>query len=56
MSLPLAHLGHWWGQIVFAAPVLILVGVLLYDKVRSRGRGRQAGRRRGRGRRSGEAP
>jgi len=42
VSLPLAHLGHWWGQIVFAAPVLILVGVLLYDKVRSRRRERKS--------------
>jgi len=40
VSLPLAHLGHWWGQIVFAAPVLGLVGVLLYDKARNRGRRR----------------
>ncbi len=45
MTLPLAHFGHWWGQLVFAAPVLILVGLLLFDKLRGRSTARRGERR-----------
>ncbi len=46
MSVPLAHLGHWYGEIAFAVPLLVLVALAGWDRLKRRGRG-------GRGRRGG---
>jgi membrane protein implicated in regulation of membrane protease activity len=36
-----AHLGHWYVQIAFAAPALVIIGYLLRDSVRRRLRERR---------------
>jgi membrane protein implicated in regulation of membrane protease activity len=33
---PLAHFGHWYVQVIFAAPVLVLVVLMGIDTVRKR--------------------
>ena len=31
MTLPLAHFGHWWGSLIYASPVFVMAGALLYS-------------------------
>ncbi len=33
---PLAHAGHWAGQILYLMPVLAMVGAIVYSKIRGR--------------------
>jgi hypothetical protein len=37
----LAHFGHWYVQLIFAAPVLLLGGAMAVDSVRKRRKGRE---------------
>ncbi len=39
--LVFAHLGHWYVQIAFAAPALVIIGYLLRDSIRRRLRERR---------------
>jgi hypothetical protein len=32
----LAHAGHWAGQLLYLAPVLAMVGAILWGKIRGR--------------------
>ena len=41
--LVFAHLGHWYVQLAFAAPALVIIGYLLRDSVRRRLRERRGG-------------
>jgi membrane protein implicated in regulation of membrane protease activity len=41
--LVFAHLGHWYVQLAFAAPALLIIGYLLRDSVRRRLRERRRG-------------
>jgi hypothetical protein len=41
MMLPLAHLGHWYVLLPFAAPVIALTGALLLLAWRERRRDRE---------------
>lgn len=34
--LVLAHAGHWLAQLLYAAPLLVLAGVILASKLRER--------------------
>jgi hypothetical protein len=36
-----AHLGHWYVQLAFAVPALVIIGYLLRDSVRRRLRERR---------------
>jgi TRAP-type mannitol/chloroaromatic compound transport system permease small subunit len=45
MTFPLAHFGHWWGQLLFAAPVLLLFLFVGWDNIRQRWRGRRGERK-----------
>jgi hypothetical protein len=36
MTPPLAHAGHWLAQIAYLAPLIGLVGFLLWGKLRAR--------------------
>ena len=38
MTLPVAHAGHWLSSLIYVVPVAVLVGLLLLDRVRNRGR------------------
>jgi hypothetical protein len=40
-TLPLAHFGHWWGQLLFALPVVLLFGFVAWDNIKRRWRDRQ---------------
>jgi hypothetical protein len=40
MSLPLAHFGHWWGSMIYAAPVLVMVVALLWSSWKEKRRNR----------------
>jgi hypothetical protein len=33
---PLAHAGHWLAQIAYLAPLVLLVGMLVWGKLRER--------------------
>jgi hypothetical protein len=33
----LAHAGHWLAQLLYLAPVLAMVGAILWGKIRNRG-------------------
>jgi hypothetical protein len=37
VSPPLAHAGHWAAQLLYLAPVLAMVGAILWAKIRGRG-------------------
>jgi hypothetical protein len=41
--LVLAHLGHWYVQLAFAGPALVIIGFLARDSLRRRLRERRAG-------------
>ena len=32
----LAHVGHWWGYLLYAIPVVIVLGSIVITKVRER--------------------
>ena len=34
---PLAHAGHWAAQLLYLAPLLAMVGAILWAKIRGRG-------------------
>jgi hypothetical protein len=34
--LPLAHLGHWYFQVLFAVPALAVIGYMIRDSLRKR--------------------
>jgi hypothetical protein len=34
---PLAHAGHWAAQLLYLAPVLAMVGAILWGKIKGRG-------------------
>jgi len=34
---PLAHAGHWAAQLLYLAPVLAMVGAIVWAKIRGRG-------------------
>lgn len=36
LLLPLAHVGHWWGYILYAVPVLIVLGSVVTTLIRER--------------------
>jgi hypothetical protein len=38
--LAFAHLGHWYVQLAFAAPALVIIGYMTRDSVRRRRRRR----------------
>ena len=38
MIVPIAHAGHWLSSLIYVVPVAVLVGLLLLDRVRNRGR------------------
>jgi hypothetical protein len=40
MSVPFAHIGHWYVQLAFAVPALLLIGVMARDSLRRRRGGR----------------
>jgi hypothetical protein len=35
----LAHFGHWYVQLIFASPVLVLGGAMAVDTIRKRRKG-----------------
>ena len=37
MTPPLAHAGHWAAQLLYLAPVLAMVGAIVWAKIRARG-------------------
>jgi hypothetical protein len=39
-----AHLGHWYVQLAFAVPALIVIGYIARDSLRRRWRERRGGR------------
>jgi ABC-type transport system involved in Fe-S cluster assembly fused permease/ATPase subunit len=39
--IPLAHFGHWYVQILFVAPVVLLVGALSFQSWRENRRRRK---------------
>jgi ABC-type multidrug transport system permease subunit len=41
MSLPLAHFGHWWGSLIYASPVLVMAGALVFANWREKRRRRK---------------
>jgi hypothetical protein len=41
VTLPLAHLGHWYVQIAFAVPSLLIIGYMGRDSLRRRRRARR---------------
>ena len=34
---PIAHAGHWIGQLLYLAPVLAMIGAIVWAKIRGRG-------------------
>ncbi len=38
MTVPIAHAGHWLSSLIYVVPVAVLVGLLMLDRVRNRGR------------------
>lgn len=39
-----AHAGHWLPQLLYVAPVAVLLGAVLIGRIRDRRSGRSAGR------------
>jgi hypothetical protein len=37
MTPPLAHAGHWAAQLLYLAPVVAMVGAIVWAKIRGRG-------------------
>jgi hypothetical protein len=37
--VPLAHLGHWWTYLLYAVPVVIVLGSVVMTLVRERRKG-----------------
>jgi heme exporter protein D len=42
MDVPLAHLGHWAFYVLYAVPVLIVLGSIVLTTLRQRGEGEQS--------------
>ncbi len=36
MSIPLAHVGHWWGYLLYAVPALIVLGATIQSFIAQR--------------------
>ena len=34
--IPLAHIGHWWGYILYAVPALIVFVAILQSTIKAR--------------------
>jgi len=51
MSLPIAHAGHWLVSVAYLAPLLVLVGVIGWGRLKDR-RARRSGEQ---GTRAGDA-
>ncbi|MGZ4173366.1 MAG: hypothetical protein ACXVQR_02695 [Solirubrobacteraceae bacterium] len=47
LALPSAHLGHWYVQIAFAVPSLLIIGYMARDSLRRRRRARREEKRPG---------
>jgi membrane protein implicated in regulation of membrane protease activity len=47
LPIPSAHLGHWYVQIAFAVPSLLIIGYMGRDSLRRRRRERRDGKRPG---------
>jgi hypothetical protein len=45
VPLPSAHLGHWYVQLAFAVPALVVIGYIARDSLRRRWRERREARR-----------
>jgi hypothetical protein len=43
--IPIAHFGHWYVQLIFAGPVLLLALLMGIDTVRKRRAGRSSRKR-----------
>jgi membrane protein implicated in regulation of membrane protease activity len=43
LTVPLAHFGHWYVQILFVAPVVLLVAALSFQSWRENRRRRKKG-------------
>jgi hypothetical protein len=46
VPFPSAHLGHWYVQLAFAAPALVIIGYIGRDSLRRRWRERREARKR----------
>jgi len=44
MSSPLAHIGHWYQSVLYAAPLILLLVWMLADRLRKGRRGRGGNR------------
>jgi hypothetical protein len=55
LAIPSAHLGHWYVQIAFAVPSLLIIGFMGRDSLRRRRRARREEKRPGAAR-PGERP
>jgi cytochrome c oxidase assembly factor CtaG len=44
MIVVLAHAGHWLPQLLYLAPLIVLVVAILVGRVRERREGREGGR------------
>jgi len=45
VSLPLAHLGHWWSYILYAVPLAVVIGSIILTTRQDRRERREAERR-----------
>jgi hypothetical protein len=45
LLIPYAHLGHWYVQIAFAVPSLLIIGFMWRDSRRRKRQGRPPGKR-----------
>jgi hypothetical protein len=41
MALPLAHAGHWVFYVLYAVPILIVLGSIVANMLKDRRRGRE---------------
>jgi cytochrome c oxidase assembly factor CtaG len=44
MTVVIAHAGHWLPQLLYLAPLIVLVVAIVVGRVRERREGRRAGR------------
>ena len=45
LLLPYAHLGHWYVQLAFAVPSLLIIGFMWRDSRRRKRQGKRQGKR-----------
>ncbi|HEV2059961.1 MAG TPA: hypothetical protein VGR11_11440 [Solirubrobacteraceae bacterium] len=43
MTVPIAHAGHWLVNVLYVAPLLVVVGVLAWQSMKDRRRVKQSG-------------